>query len=91
MCFIEQNGKFLTIHIRYQHFRYFCFMTLLKQLFNFYINSSIHVALAVYSLTYITLVEYGIKYDEDVLYFVFYSTITGYNFVKFFWNCKISS
>jgi len=84
MCFIEQKGKFLTIHIRYQHFSYFCFMTFLKQLFNFYINSSIHVALAVYALAYITLVEYDIEYDENVLYFVFYATITGYNFVKYF-------
>ncbi len=88
MCFIEQNGKFLTIHIRYQHFSYFCFMTFLKQFFNFYINSSIHVALAVYGLTYITLVEYDIQYDEDILYFVFYATITGYNFVKYFGIAK---
>ena len=88
MCFIERNRKFLTIHKRYQHFRYFCFMMFLKQLFNFYINSSIHVALAVYALTYITLVEYDIRYDENVLYFVFYATITGYNFVKYFGIAK---
>jgi len=89
MCFIEQNGKFLTIHKPYQHFSYFCFMTFLKQLFNFYINSSIHVALAVYALTYITLIEYDIQYDEEVLYFIFYATITGYNFVKYFGIAKL--
>ena len=88
MCFIEQNGKFLTIHEPYQHFSYFCFMAFLKHLFNFYINSSIHVALAVYALSYITLIEYHIQYDENVLYFVFYATITGYNFVKYFGVAK---
>lgn len=63
-------------------------MTLLKQLFNFYINSSIHVALSVFSLTWITLIEYNLMYDENVLYFVFYATITGYNFVKYFGVAK---
>jgi hypothetical protein len=59
-------------------------MRVLKKLFNFYLNSSIHVALAVYSLTWITLLENDIPYDENVLYFTFYATITGYNFVKYF-------
>lgn len=63
-------------------------MQVLKQLLNFYINSSIHVALAVYALTYLTLIEFGISYDASVLYFVFYATITGYNFVKFFGLAK---
>ncbi|MEW4925084.1 hypothetical protein [Algibacter sp. 2305UL17-15] len=63
-------------------------MTLLKQLFNFYINSSIHVALAVYALTWITLLELDLEYNETVLYFVFYATITGYNFVKYFGIAK---
>ena len=59
-----------------------------KQLFNFYINSSIHVALSVFSLTWITLIENDLLYDENVLYFVFYATITGYNFVKYFGVAK---
>jgi hypothetical protein len=63
-------------------------MTLLRQLFNFYINSSIHVALSVFSLTWITLMEYQMPYDSDVLYFVFFSSITGYNFVKYFGIAK---
>jgi len=63
-------------------------MKLVKQLFNFYINSSIHVALAVYSLTWITLLELNLKYNEYVLYFVFYASITGYNFVKYFGIAK---
>ena len=61
---------------------------LLKQLFSFYINSSIHVALSVFSLTWITLIEYNLLYDENVLYFVFYAAITGYNFVKYFGVAK---
>lgn len=63
-------------------------MTLLKKIFNFYINSSIHVAFSVFSLTWITLMEYQISYDADVLYFVFFSSITGYNFVKYFGVAK---
>ncbi len=55
---------------------------------NFYVNSSIHVALAVYSLTWITLLEYHIPYDETILYFIFYASITGYNFVKYFGVAK---
>ncbi len=61
---------------------------MLKQLFNFYINSSIHVALSVYALSWITLTKFGLNYDENVLYFNFYATITGYNFVKYFGIAK---
>jgi len=67
---------------------YFYTMQVLKQLLNFYINSSIHVALAVYALTYLTLIEFGILYDASVLYFVFFASITGYNFVKYFGLAK---
>lgn len=63
---------------------YFCFMALLKQIFNFYIDSSIHVALAVFALSWVTLLEFGIPYDRAVLYFIFFASITGYNFVKYF-------
>ena len=63
-------------------------MGFFKQLFNFYINSSIHVALSVYALSRMTLLNYGLPYDEPVLYFNFYATITGYNFVKYFGIAK---
>lgn len=59
-----------------------------KQLFDFYINASIHVALAVYALSWITLKQFAIQYDEAILYFIFYATITGYNFVKYFGIAK---
>ncbi len=63
-------------------------MKILKGFFNFYINSSIHLALAVYALTWITLLQFGLEYDENVLYFVFFATITGYNFIKYFGIAK---
>lgn len=63
-------------------------MKFIKQLINFYINSSIHVALSVYSLARITLLEFDISYDENILYFIFYASITGYNFVKYFGIAK---
>ena len=63
-------------------------MKLLRFVFNFYINSSIHVALASYALTYITLIQFGLEYDKSSLYFVFFASITGYNFVKYFGLAK---
>ncbi|WP_299364734.1 hypothetical protein [Winogradskyella sp.] len=63
-------------------------MRILKQLLNFYINSSIHVALAVYSLTWVTLLQFELAYDKEVLYLVFFATITGYNFIKYFGVAK---
>jgi len=63
-------------------------MSILKQFFDFYLNSSIHVALAVYALSLITLRQFNIMYDENILYFIFYATITGYNFVKYFGIAK---
>lgn len=63
-------------------------MQILKQLFNFYINSSVHVALAVFALTWMTFLEYHLPLDKVLLFFVFFATITGYNFVKYFGMAK---
>ena len=63
-------------------------MRVLKNSLDFYINSSIHVALAVYALSWITLLQFDIPYDENVLYFIFFASITGYNFVKYFGLAK---
>ncbi|WP_339876460.1 hypothetical protein [Olleya marilimosa] len=63
-------------------------MKVLKQLLDFYINSSIHVALAVYALSWITLKKLNINGDATILYFNFFATITGYNFVKYFGIAK---
>lgn len=63
-------------------------MKFAKQLFNFYLNSSLHVGLSVYALTWITLIDHHISYNDNILYFNFYATITGYNFVKYFGLAK---
>ncbi|PIB32573.1 hypothetical protein BFP78_12170 [Gaetbulibacter sp. 5U11] len=63
-------------------------MKVLKQLLDFYINSSIHVALAVYALSWITLKKLNINGDVTILYFNFFATITGYNFVRYFGIAK---
>ena len=58
-------------------------MKFLKQLLDFYINSSIHVALSCFALVKITYLMFNIPTDNSVEYFSFFGTIVGYNFVKF--------
>ena len=58
-------------------------MNLFKNILNFYVNSSMHVALAVYSLVRITELYFDLPYNENLDYFIFYATITGYNFIKY--------
>ena len=58
-------------------------MGVLKNLFDFYINSSIHVALGVVALTVVSLLHFGLSVDTGLLAFVFFGTVTGYNFVKY--------
>lgn len=58
-------------------------MQLLKRIFDFYINGSIHVALAVYALVRMTFHFFHIAYDEPMALFAFFGTIVGYNFVKY--------
>ncbi len=58
-------------------------MKFLKLLLDFYINSSIHVALAVFSFVRMTQYMVKIPYENSVVYFAFFGTIVGYNFVKY--------
>jgi hypothetical protein len=67
----------------YKQFNYLCKVKVLKSFFGFYINSSLHVALAVYSFVRITEFYFNLPYNEPLSYFIFYGTITGYNFVKY--------
>ena len=67
----------------YEQKCYFCMMRFLKVVFDFYINASIHVALAVYALVRITEFYFEIPYNKSLDYFIFFGTITGYNFVKY--------
>lgn len=61
----------------------FDIMKVLKDVFAFYINSSIHVALAVVALLAITVFEYNLTVPCQLWAFVFLSALTGYNFVKY--------
>ena len=63
-------------------------MRTIKSIFDFYIDSSIHVALSVVALSWISLLEFDLKFDKYILLFVFFASITGYNFVKYFGLAK---
>ncbi len=58
-------------------------MKLIKKIFDFYINASIHVALAVVAFTYITCLCFKYSLDLKLAVVIFCSTVTGYNFVKY--------
>lgn len=58
-------------------------MKLLQILFGFYINASIHVALAVCALVWITFWELDLSPSWPLVAFVFFGSISGYNFVKY--------
>lgn len=58
-------------------------MKILNRAFEFYINASIHVALSVCALIFITAWEVGFEVSNYLLGFVFFGTISGYNFVKY--------
>ncbi len=54
-----------------------------KSVFDFYINSSIHVSLAIVCLAAVTFLNFQIPVDFNLLIFIFLASITGYNFVKY--------
>lgn len=54
-----------------------------KRLFTFYLESSIHVALAVTALTFMGGYAFEIYLGEKVVHFVFLGTVTAYNLVKY--------
>lgn len=58
-------------------------MRIFKNLVDFYIESSLHVAIALYALIRITFLKLDIPYDEAVTHFGFFGTIVGYNFIKY--------
>lgn len=59
-------------------------MRILNQLFEFYIKSSLHVGLAVFCLVYVTV--FSDDLSKHIVYpsCVFFGTILGYNFLKYF-------
>jgi hypothetical protein len=56
-------------------------MALVKQWLSFYVLGNIHVGLAAYCLTKITLAEFAISNDA-LANFVFFATILVYNFIR---------
>ncbi|MGB3774134.1 MAG: hypothetical protein WA951_02660, partial [Leeuwenhoekiella sp.] len=58
-------------------------MNVLRDIFNFYINSSIHVALSVCAFTAITFEIFQAEANLNLICFIFFGTVTGYNFVKY--------
>ena len=58
-------------------------MRIFKKILDFYINSSVHVALSSSSLVVMTQFMFHIPIDKDVIGFTFFGTIVGYNFVKY--------
>ena len=59
-------------------------MKIFQQVLDFYINTSIHVAVAVFSLVQITRLSLNISTNENLDYFILFGTILGYNFLKYF-------
>jgi hypothetical protein len=57
-------------------------MQRINNILNFYIFSNIHVAIATFCLTKITLLEIGISENRTAL-FVFFSTLVSYNLIRF--------
>lgn len=58
-------------------------MTWLKRIFDFYLDASIHVALAIVSLVYITVLTLNITVPSALSAFIFFGSICCYNFVKY--------
>lgn len=58
-------------------------MKFLRFLFHFYIQGSIHVALAIVALSLLSGYYLNISIDNKLLGFIFFAAISGYNFVKY--------
>ena len=59
-------------------------MKILIKIFDFYIQSSIHVAIAVFCLLQITVVSNQQQLNDQYSVCVFFGTVLGYNFLKYF-------
>ena len=58
-------------------------MRIFKTIIDFYIESSLHVAFAVYALLWVTFFKLNIPYAAAVTNFGFFGSIAGYNFIKY--------
>lgn len=59
-------------------------MKIFKSILDFYIYTSIHVAVAVFCLVKITAIDLNTSVNLNVELFVFFGTIVAYNFLKYF-------
>ncbi len=58
-------------------------METLKSIFRFYINSSIHVALTICALVYVTFEKFEASWDILFALFTFSGAVTAYNLIKY--------
>lgn len=58
-------------------------MTIIKKIFDFYLDASIHVSLGVFSLVHVTALTLNINVPPELYFFIFFGSIACYNFVKF--------
>lgn len=58
-------------------------MRTLKAIFDFYLDASIHVAIAVISMAGVTFHLLGSSSDINLMGFIFFSVIVCYNFIKY--------
>ncbi|WP_276492027.1 hypothetical protein [Maribacter zhoushanensis] len=56
---------------------------MIKKIFDFYLDASIHVALAIFSLVHVTALTLNINVPVELYFFIFFGSISCYNFVKF--------
>ena len=55
----------------------------LKRIFDFYLDASVHVALAVFCFVWLTGFLLDIAISKNLAYFLFFGTIASYNFIKY--------
>ncbi len=58
-------------------------MQVLRRLFEFYLDASIHVSLAILALVHVTCLNLNISVDAHLYWFLFFGSIACYNFVKY--------
>ena len=58
-------------------------MKLAKRLFDFYLDSSLHIAFAVVALLHISRISFNATSNSNLNYFLFFGTVVGYNFLKY--------
>ena len=81
ICFI--NDKILTIRITYRQLTYFCVMKISQLFYNIMVKGSVLVGISVASLTYVVTERFQFPLDYNLLLFMFFGTVFGYNFIKY--------